>query len=87
MEMCKFACEQLKWLGYQVTAESKTDAKAKLTPPKTLKQLKIYGVNTSPYKSKPNLANRLPHSIQIFFLQNTDKLWIGRRISQQRFIA
>ena len=48
LDKCKFACKQVEWLGYTINSEcikpliKKTEAIEKLSPPKTLKQLKNF---------------------------------------------
>ena len=48
LEKCKFACKQVEWLGFTINSEEtkplikKTEAIEKLSPPKTLKQLKNF---------------------------------------------
>ena len=48
LEKCKFACEQVEWLGFNINSEGtkplvkKTEAIERLLPPKTFKQLKSF---------------------------------------------
>ena len=65
IEKGKFACEQVEWLRYSMKSEvtkllnQKTDVIAKLTQPKTFKQLKqIYGFITSPDRIKTEHGKR-----------------------------
>ena len=71
LEKFKFACKQIEWLGFNITSEGttpllrKTEAREKLSAPKTFKQLKkFYGVNASPHaiytKVSTNSRRSLP---------------------------
>ena len=78
LDKCKFACKQIKRLGFHLDSEGttplskKTDAIEKLSPPKTFKQFKSF------MGSIHHLTRYIPHSAQAAaalrpLLKNTDK--------------